>query len=281
MRRFNGGLIVTVMVLTGLTGCGVASTEPRAITETVAPTRPTKTTAYVLPGGRLELSVPIDVSREPVFFIRNGRLDQRLRSVSLPRIEGIPRLPAETRDRILKDRKDAALRALLAGPEGRERDEGTTSSLGALLDLSAPDPIVVSAIIPGTVIVDIRQTKAQASDQAKLEAFAQIVWTLEPDSARTVRFQTTESGTVVELEPRRENPNGLPDTVIGADGSDYQCLRFDDCVDAPGDTAAVDSTAGDSTAGDSTAGDSTASDDAVSTVVTVLPGATSPVTTRP
>ncbi len=59
-----------------------------------------------------------------------------------------------------------------------------------------------------------------------MAAYAQLVWTVDPDNGRGVRFQSVQGGRPVDLSPTSEAATGLPVVY----GSDYPCLRFGDCA---------------------------------------------------
>lgn len=221
--RWAGSLVVSVVLLAA---CGVATTSPRPVNRAVPSTAVPATMVFPLPGGRLAVNVPTPKVAVELYFVRNGRLDKRLRSLALPEVVGEVN-SSELGKRIDAARRQAVIDALLAGPTPREREEGTTSALDALVDLSAPSPIIVSAVEPGApIFLNIRPASPPGSRDRLLAAYAQLVWTVDPDNGRGVRFQANENDRPVDLSPSSESATGLPVVY----GSDYPCLRFGDCA---------------------------------------------------
>ncbi len=133
--------VLAVALAVVLTACGVSTTDPQALNRSVPSTAVPSTMVFPLPGGRLGVNVPTPKVAVEVYFLRNGRLDKRLRSLALPEVVGEVN-SEELGKRIDAARKQAVIDALVAGPTARERQEGTTSALAALVDTRADQPVV-------------------------------------------------------------------------------------------------------------------------------------------
>lgn len=237
------GVAVLMGGAVALAACGVATTEPRAINRSIPSTAAPNTTTYPVPG-RPGLVFPVALENVvvKVYFVRSGRLDERLRSVSIPQIPE-DRDSADVRRLIETDRKQAIVDALLAGPNAREREEGSVSALEAVLDLTDPSPVVVSSVDPGNpIVVNLRVRTPPGERERVMQAYAQLVWSIDPDNGRGVLFQAFEGATPRNLNPPRETDTAIPQVY----GSDFPCLRFGDCAE---DDATADDTPADTRAG--------------------------------
>jgi hypothetical protein len=230
MTRRRRVIFAVAVLFTGLiaSGCGVRATEPVALGDTVPPTAAPATTVYRI--GSEDVQVRLETVSSRVYFVSNGLLEYRIRAVVMPQQPS--NASTAQRNFFKTQRKQAIIDALLSGPTESEREDGLATSLSSLVNLRAPSPVVVSQLELGTqsqfVSLDLVDQAGSADDV--LLAYAQLVWTLDPDGEDGIVFTSIVNGQPVNLTPPRDERAGASTGSV-VFGEDYSCFVSANCVD--------------------------------------------------
>jgi hypothetical protein len=209
------------------TGCGVRSTQPVALNDTVPPTAAPATTTYRF--GTTDVSVRMETVSSRIYFVSGGRLEFRIRAIPMPRLGDA--ITPEQANFIKSQRKQAVIDALLAGPTESEREDGLSTSVNSLLDVQSESPAVVSAIEAGTQTrpVSLKLAEPPGNAEEVLLAYGQLVWTLDPEGENGTQFSSITNGEIVTLNPPRDEGAGASTGSI-VFGEDYSCLVYVTCA---------------------------------------------------